>query len=547
MPAADVGAAVPAGEAAGTPRWYPAALTALIAGAVLLRLFYWGYTGRTWEDALISALHSENAAHGLGLTHVKPGEPPLHGFTSPLSVLIPLAGEWIAPGFGLPLLKLLSAILGGVAAWLGARLCLELRLPHVLALAAAAYLGFEYHQILWGMAGMETQVTTVAYLWSIWCLLRGTQLQKGVSLGLVMLARPDAAFWVAMALAIEFRRAWRQGDSRRLGPVLAGLLGLYVPWLAFTFLYYGSPVPNTIVAKSLGYSSVFAQLSRVSALAKAVWIERRFTAVFASLGPSYDGNGTGFLPGWDQYLISRLAVLLMLPGAAAAIRKRHAGALLIYAFVAVYGLYLTFLVNFLFGWYTAPITAVAVIGSAYGFWRFTEPFLASSMRPRLAAAASAAYIAAIAANLPAAIRSDKYIQQYVENEGRAAIGRFIASVSRPADTIGSESLGYVAYYSHRPVYDYPGMCSRRVVEYLRTHPRERSLVEMMDHLRPTFLVLRPREYVTSDGRLRYPWIGRDYELLRTFRVSEDKRARILHPEASVDLEFTVWRARTAQR
>jgi len=535
-----------AAESSKSPFWYSAALLILCIAAIAIRFFYWSYTNRTWEDALITVLHSENAVHGLGLTHVKPGEPPLHGFTSPLSVLIPLAGDLIHSGFGLTLIKILSALLGGVAAWLGARLSRILGLPYVLALTVAAFLAFEHHQILWGMAGMETQAVTVAYLWAICAALRGGQWEKGTSLGVCMLARPDAAFLVAIVLAAETWRAWAKRSLRALGPVLAGLAIVYGPWIVFTTLYYGSPVPNTILAKSLGYSSAFAQLSRLSALAKAVWIERRFTNIFATLGPAYGGNGTGFVASWDQYLLSRIAVFLMLPGAVAAFRKRHWEALVVYAFLAAYAIYLTFLVNLVFGWYTAPIVAAGVIGSAYGLWRFVEPFLPAGSRLRFVAVTSAVYIAAIAANLPATMQSDKHIQQYVEDEGRAAVGRFIHDVSQPTDTIGSESLGYVAYYSRRPVYDYPGMCSRRVVEYLRTHPRERSLIGMMEHLRPTFLVLRPHEYRTEDGRVKYPWIERDYELLRTFRVPDDERAQILDAQYNVDFEFGVWRAKTAQ-
>ena len=70
-------------------------LIALVVLAIAVRLFFWVYTNRTWEDALISVQHSENAAAGLGLTHTPSDGPPLHGFTSPLSVLVPLAGELV--------------------------------------------------------------------------------------------------------------------------------------------------------------------------------------------------------------------------------------------------------------------------------------------------------------------------------------------------------------------------------------------------------------------------------------------------------------------
>ena len=88
-------------------------LVALLATAFLLRLVFWVYTGRTWEDALITALHSENFYHGLGLTHFRIDDPrPLHGFTSPISVLLPLVADRFHVGWGLPFEKLVSSRCG---------------------------------------------------------------------------------------------------------------------------------------------------------------------------------------------------------------------------------------------------------------------------------------------------------------------------------------------------------------------------------------------------------------------------------------------------
>jgi hypothetical protein len=532
----------------GHPRWFSRVLILIIVSAVLIRLFYWIYTDRTWEDALITVLHSENAASGLGLTHVHPGEPPLHGFTSPLSVLLPLVGDLFHVGFGLSFLKFLSALCGGIAAWLGARVCLNLGLPRSLALTAAAYLAFEHHQIMWGMAGMETQVVTVAYLYSIHCLQRGTQWRKGLSLGFAMLARPDAAIWVGIACVVELWRAWKSGAWRSLVPVAAGLTVLYAPWLIFTFLYYGSPVPNTIVAKSMGLASVFAQLEGQPILAQAQLLLGRLWTIFATLGPVYGGNGGGgFQPAWGGMGISSLVILLALPGMVAALRKRRLDALLVYAFLGAYTLYLTFFANTIFLWYTAPVTAVGIIGSAYGLWWVLERFLAQPFRVRVALDLGVPYVLSIMLILPATMYSDKCIQRYVESGTREQVGRYLGSVAKASDTIGSESLGYIAYYSRRPILDYPGLCSRKVVQYLRDYPRERNLLAMMYYLRPTFLVLRPQEYLTKDGRIEYPWIERDYELLRVFRVADENRREIVCPACNIDYEFHVYRAKGLPR
>jgi hypothetical protein len=523
------------------PRWFSRSLYVLMALAILIRLFYWHYTDRTWEDALITVLHSENAARGLGLTHLQPaGEPPLHGFTSPLSVLIPLIGDLVHVGWGLPFIKLVSVFCGAIAVWLGARISQVIGLPPALALTAAAFLAFEHHQILWGMAGMETEVVTVAYLASIYAMQRGTQWQKGLSFGFCMLARPDAAIWVAIAFGVELWRARKSGNWRGLIPVVAGFVLLYAPWIIFTIAYYGSPVPNTIYAKSFGYRGDEFHFRGPHKFMRAY---NQLYQVLASLGPAYFGNGR-LTSLWDHRTVFAIMFVLGVIGTVIAVRRRHPATLLLFAFAVSYTLYLFLGAPIVFGWYTAPVAAAAVICCLYGLWHLMDRAPAAS-RTRIAALVGIVYIAAIISILPETFRSDKAIQQYVENGGRKQLGLYIGRVSLPTDTVGTESLGYVGYYSGRVIYDYPGLCSREVVHYTRTHPHGRNLLDMMNTLRPTYLVLRPMEYKDDNGVIRYPWITQDYDLVRVFRVPDQGRMKILHPENNIDLEFDLFRAKGA--
>jgi hypothetical protein len=238
-------------------------------------------------------------------------------------------------------------------------------------------------------------------------------------------------------------------------------------------------------------------------------------------------------------------VLLGLIGLIIALHRRHIDALLIFAFPVAYAGYLLFAAPVIFGWYTAPIVAVLVIGCLYGLWHMLERFTAEPARERIAALTGIAYIAALISILPLTMRSDKAIQQYIEDGGRKQVGLYLAKVSLPADTIASESLGYIGYYSRRVIYDYPGLCSREVVQYLRTHPQGRKLIPMMQTLRPTYLVLRPSEYRDDNGLNRFPWIDQEYELVRIFRVPDEDRKDIIHPEKNVDFEFDLFRRKGA--
>ena len=531
------------------PEWASWVLLGLMVASVLIRLFFWHYTHRTWEDALITVLHSENAASGLGLTHLQPpGQPPLHGFTSPLSVLIPLVGDMVHVGWGLPFLKLVSALVAPIAVWLGARILQVVNVPPALALTAAAFLAFEHHQILWGMAGMETEVVTVSYLASIYALQRGTQWQKGLSLGFVMLARPDAAIWVAIFFAFEIWRSKKTGNWRSLLPVIGGLALLYAPWLIFTTLYYGSPIPNTIYAKSLGYPDFWFLFHHTARAQKPAWLAGRLYNLLGGLGLSYGGNGTGFQPLPHATKLRALAMeatLFCAIGAVVAIKRRDVQALGIFAFAIIYSVYLFFCAPVIFGWYTVPVAAAVLMGSLYGFWAATQRYLPAKLTGRFAATTCTLYILAIVSVLPLTFRSDKYLQMYIETGVRKQMGLYLGRVSFPNDTIASESLGYVGYYSRRVIYDYPGLCSRTVIQYLRTHPEHRDKLDMMHTLRPTYIVLRPEERFDEKGKDLAPWIPQEYDLARVFKANPDYRNKIIHPEANWDNEFEVYRLKGA--
>jgi hypothetical protein len=507
-----------------------------------LRIFFFAYTHRTWEDALITVQHSEDFVRGMGLTHpVPPGEGPLHGFTSPLSVLLPLVGDLMHPGFGLTFLKLLSIFAGGASVWLAAEIALGIGLPPLLALTAAAFIGVEHHQILWGMSGMETQVVTLCYLFVLYALQRDNQWMKGISIGFAMLARPDAAFLVLIVLVVEGIRVYHNHRKQELIPVIAGLAIIYAPWLIFTKLYYGSPIPNTIIAKGLGYSNPWSHhpwqiLDKLRGLPMQV---------FATLGPVYGGNGTGFLPLWDHHQIMAYTMLLLvLVGTVFTFKRRDIQALALFAYVLIYGAYLMFAVSIIFGWYTIPIVAGAVIAAAYGFWAIVSHIRSEHVRQWVVAVCGAAYILSLAASLPFTMRSDKYMQIDIESGVRKQMGIYLGQVSLPTDRIASESLGYVGYYSGRVIYDYPGLCSRRVVQYLRDYPAERYIVAMMYHLQPTYIVLRPTEFM-KDGKVTLPWITQDYDLVKVFQAPPETEQQILFPDKNIDKVFYVFRHKGA--
>ncbi len=522
------------------PRSQRRILYGIALAGCLLRLFFWWYSGRTWEDALITVLHSENFAGGLGLTHHHPGWPPVHGFTSPLSVLIPLPADVLHPGWGLALLKLVSALVSIPTVLLAAAVALHhtLRVDIRLVYLLASYLAFEHHQVLWGMAGMETQVAVFSLFLVMYCAQRPRAGTLGAAMALCVYARPDfAIFLLFVALYL-----WLT-DKSMLFRSLAVSLALYTPWVLFTTFYYGSPVPNTIVAKGLGYPLWTKTTALFSHEAAAIIWQRVYDFIFLPLGPSFGGHGTGFLKFADGGWISRISVLVILAGAAAALRGFHKFYLIPLGSLAAYSAYYVFLVHGIFGWYLVPFSAVNCLLLVLALGALLRALAPPRRAAAVARLACAGYVLPFLLVLPTTFRAERDIQRYVETPVRIAVGKYLFEHRKPGDRVGCEPLGYIGYYSRMPVLDYPGLASPEVTGFLRRYRGQPWIDHMLNHFRPEWIALRPHEYQSLAGYPHMGFLQSDYVVVKTFQADPVHGPHIFRIEKSIDTGFYLLKKR----
>lgn len=462
----------------------------LLAGCVVgvgARLAFWALTNRTWEDALITLAHVRNAAEGNGLTH-HAGEGAVHGFTSALSVLIPLSSEVIASGTGLTVMRIASLIAAVLAIGYGYAIARRIGLSQWPTAFVVAYLALDQLHIFFGMSGMETQVAVATLLAAVYYVLRGQAVATGVASGLTALARPDLAVWLILAIA------WSLSTGRWSGLKTAATASiLVVPWLIFTTLYYGSPIPHTILAKAAAYSATPG--------VDAAWIdwigwagEQVGTSVLALLRafmPFYEDGAVVAAP-IPASLLSLVGIAMLVLAVLGAWRTRNVTswrpALAYVAIFLVFWLLLVPPVGY-FNWYLPPFTALVAILVGAGLERLFQT------GPRVSVAATIGLVLATGAHIPWSFPLDARIQAEIDDGVRRTAGLYLGTVVPRGEAVVAEPAGYLGYYSRATLWDYPGLTSPTSYAALISLPAERrSVAELLVTLEPSWAALRPNEW-----------------------------------------------------
>jgi hypothetical protein len=523
----------------------------MLVGFILLcliaRIVFWAATDRKLDDAMITIKFDKNLADGFGLIH-NFGEGHVQGFTSALSVLVPMPGELIYHGGGFLFIRLASLVCFALAAIYAYRICGELGLGKWPTGFVLAYLALDQNQIFYGVAGMETQIAVAVLFAGIYYVLVEDYPKSGVALGLALLARPDFVLWVAPAYALLLIRNHRQ--ALRAAALSAAIVG---PWVIFTWIYYGSPIPNTITAKNGAFVTDIPGITHFGAWPDFLSGRLSFAShSWRLFAPFYEDSSLINAPlayGAAKGIALIVGGLVVI-GALSTLRR--ASWLPALAYVALFAAYkVIYLKVGYFEWYGVPAVAVLFLVAAVGLDRLCK-WLSAAARDRFSSAQVAvlpALLLALAyvAPLPYRTVAERRIQAAIEDKVRDPLGRYLGEVTNPGQTIGSESSGYVGYDTNATLYDYPGLESPTVVSALEKaresgHP-VLPVVGVAPLLHPDWLVLRPVEAQLLT--VWYPDTARQYTQVRRFSAPGDpETVSVRGFDVTVfDGDFTVFRRR----
>jgi hypothetical protein len=217
---------------------------------------------RIVDDAYITFRYARNVIAGHGLVY-NVGEPVL-GTTTPLYTTLLASLSAVLGMDDLPVLAwivnaLVDAVGVALVGWLGRRLTGS----RIVSMGAALLWAAAPFSVTFAIGGLETSVVITLLLGAFALLVARQDSGSAILLGLATLTRPDS---MIAALPVFGMVAWpwlrdrvyqrSLADNRPsrfpLRPAIAFLATL-TPWLIFASLTYGSPLPNSIAAKSVAY------------------------------------------------------------------------------------------------------------------------------------------------------------------------------------------------------------------------------------------------------------------------------------------------------
>lgn len=241
-------------------------------------VFHFHYTP---DDTYIYLQYGRNIARGEGFS--------FNAGTSAYGITGPLWAFLIAGGAKLSLdpyivAKTLDLVFAGFAVIAVLAFAFVLIRDRIYALVAAWIFSFDAWFLRWSGSGMETSLAVLLTLLTLWYAYRKEYIVASLVGGLLTLVRPEGALlFVAVLVDAMLNGRGRNAVARALiGSVL--LYSLVVgSWLLYSYVHFGTVIPNTLQAKSTSASSLpvlwFTILSQLKIVASTQLVLAMFLVV----------------------------------------------------------------------------------------------------------------------------------------------------------------------------------------------------------------------------------------------------------------------------
>jgi hypothetical protein len=342
---------------------------------------------------------------------------------------------------------------------------------------------------MFSMNGMETAFMLLFWSLSIYAFIINFKINPwftGITWAGFMWTRPDSCVYITAIIIVSliFSKNKKKLTKRLIKALLIGAL-FYLPWFLFAWIYYGSPIPNTVLAKKA--MSSFSFFTSLKCIFKHIsWI---FEAPYQFMG------------GWSNYTeyFSYFLALFSFFYWIIPINDRF-GKKLSFLFFLI-SFYFIFM-PFPYPWYFPPMTILGYMITVNGIWKIFEkwPKYCIWRIPILSM-----ILFNIIFFMILITYEMKMQQQLIEDGVRKEVGLWLKENSGQKENIYLECLGYIGFFSKRKMLDYPGLATPDSIKYLKENRCNR--IELIKYLKPDWVVLRDWEYQMSK---RYKFFRKNY-------------------------------------
>ena len=438
----------------------------LILYVLLVTLtIYLAFMNWSSDDPFITYRYSDNIRHGLGFLY-NPGERVLSTTTPLFALILALLGYvWQNVPDLAHFLSALSLALGAICLW---DLSRSYKTPFV---GWASLLLYPTFPLLLNTLGAETTLYLAFCLGSFTFYARQKYYETAIFAALAVLTRPDGIL-VPIVITVDYLiknlKIFRGTGTLRWksfpwSAVIIFFL-IAVPWFIFAWVYFGSPIPATLVAKhnqgALTGSQRFGPGLLIIASFYArywyYWVE----VFFAILG------GVFMLWRWRRW---SLMIVWMI----------------------VYFLAYSILGVSRYPWYYAPLVPSMVVLIGVGveglFWCLLSKIPIAIVKLQQSLAICLLFVLAFCqiGNL-LTLRQNSDIRYPIYR----AIGDWLRIHTTPQDQVGALEVGIIGYYARRPMIDFAGLLQPQIAAQLTPETNyETAAIWALEHYHPNYLVL----------------------------------------------------------
>ncbi|OQY98383.1 MAG: hypothetical protein B6D41_02470 [Chloroflexi bacterium UTCFX4] len=494
--------------------------TILILGAIALRV---AASPLLIDDAYITFRYARNLAAGAGFVY-NVGERVLGTSTPFFTILLALAAALrISPEFASVMLGVASdALLVMLFVALGAYLK-----QFWLGVMVGLLVGVYSQIVLAAVSGMETELYALLVVAALVLYVRQRIGWAVVCGALASWTRPEGGIvLVAIFVATLWRREWRWREWLTIPLIL-------MPWALFSFSYFGSLLPHSVLAKVAVYPTNEQPWHN---LVQIIWTLATplFLApgLFSSLFLSEQGIVLNWILGGLTILFS-LALILGIWST----RSSRANVIALWfmldlAFFALSNRYL-------FPWYTVPLYGVAFFLAGWGVLELTRRFEPKGWQ-KLGHSLVFGIIALVAVVMLIQTFFEITVQRSTissREEMYLCIGSELDTLKNLDFVVASPEIGALGYGFSGKILDLTGLVSPAVIPYYQAPDFQFQFphsipVKVVQDKRPEVLVLFDQlsaELVASDWlnanyhrTLYYPALNRFYGSLAIY-LRNDQR------------------------